>query len=132
VLNISNEIEILELESGVRITLCDETRHYFGGYYHVKVLAHCDVSLDRSFFDDEPQYLDAMEKLGKSVRFERALEKMAVPAQDIESVRNQLVADFKQTTLSYLAAPDFECRLVRSEYRLILSKSANKFSYRAS
>lgn len=129
-LNINNNIEILELETGIRIMLCDETRHYFGGYYHVKVLAHCDVSLDKSYFESDAQYLDAIGKLGKSVRFERVMEKMAVPEQDIDSVRNQLVSAFKQTALSYLSAPDFECRLVRSEYRNCISKSVKKFSYR--
>lgn len=129
-MSISKPIEILELESGISISLSNETRHYFGGYYHVKILAHCDIFLDRGFFDDETEYLDALQRLGKSVRFERFLEKMAVPEQNIESELNQLVTAFKQTAVPYLSAPDFECRLVRSEYRLSLNKTAKKFPSR--
>lgn len=127
-LNNSNIITTIDLNSGLCITLSDETRHYFGGYYHVKVLAYCNVPLDRLHFEDEAQYLDAADKLGESVRFERILEKMAVPEQDIPTVRNQLVDSFKDTAVSYLSAPDFDRRLVRNEYRICNSKSAKKFA----
>ncbi len=129
-LNNSNIITTIELNSGLCITLSDETRHYFGGYYHVKVLAHCNVALDRMFFEDEARYLDALDKLGQSVVFERVLEKMAVPEQDIISVRNQLVDSFKNTAMGYMTTPDFERRLVRNEYRVILGKSVKKHASR--
>lgn len=123
-------ITTMELNSGLCITLSDQTRHYFGGYYHVKVLAHCVVPLDRCYFDDDVQYLDACNRLGDSVVFERILEKMAVPEQEITSVRNQLVDAFKQTAVSYLSAPDFDRRLVRNEYRICTSKSSSKARFR--
>jgi len=78
------------------------------------------------FFEDEAQYLDALDKLGQSVVFERVLEKMAVPEQDIASIRNQLVDSFKNTAIGYLTTPDFERRFVRNEYRVILGKSVKK------
>ncbi|MDU0459553.1 MAG: hypothetical protein RW306_12575 [Geobacteraceae bacterium] len=130
-LNNSNIITTIELESGLCITLSDETRHYFGGYYHVRILAHCDVKLDRTYFEDEARYLDALDKLGQSVVFERVMEKMAVPEQDIASVRNQLLDSFRNTSVAYMSSPDFERRFVRNEYRNILVKSVKKYAYRA-
>lgn len=130
-LNNSNIITTIELESGLCITLSDETRHYFGGYYHVRILAHCDVELDRAYFEDEARYLDALDKLGQSVVFERVMEKMAVPEQDIASVRNQLLDSFRNTSVAYMSSPDFERRFVRNEYRNILVKSVKKYAYRA-
>ncbi len=129
-LNNSKIITTINLNSGLCITLTDETRHYFGGYYHVKVLAHCIVPISVDYFDDENQYLDALDKLGESVRFERILEKMAVPEQDIAKVRNQLVEAFKDTAISYLSAHDFDRRLFRKEYRICISKSAKKYASR--
>jgi translation initiation factor RLI1 len=126
----SNIITTIKLNSGLCITLDDETRHYYGGYYHVKVLAHCAVPLDRLFFDDETQFLDARSKLGESVRFERILEKMAVPEHDIATVRDQLVDAFKNTAISYLSVPDFDRRLVRNEYRISKGNSAKKLASR--
>jgi len=129
-LNNSNIITSIELNSGIIITLSDETSHYFGGYYHVKILAQCNVSLDRMFFDDEAQYLDALDKLGQSVVFERILEKMAVPEQDIALIRDQLVDSFKNTAISYLSAPGFERSFVRNEYRSVLGKSVKKYAHK--
>lgn len=129
-LKTSNTIETIKLDSGLCITLTDETRHYFGGYYHVKVMAHCIVPISINYFDDEVQYCDALDKLGKSVRFERILEKMAVPEHHIKDVRDQLVDAFKSTAISYLSAPDFDRRLVNNEYRICKSKSDKKSAAR--
>ena len=120
---VTNPIATVRLDSGFSIALDDETRHYFGGYYHVKIVAHCTVPLDVRYFDDELQYEDARTRLGETVRFERVLEKMAVPEEEIDSVRNQLIEAFKNTALGYLSAPDFDRRLVRNEYRISCSKS---------
>lgn len=119
----ANPRAAIKLASGFSIALDDETRHYFGGYYHVKIVAHCTVPLDLRYFDDDAQYADARARLGEAVRFERVLEKMAVPEEDIDSVRNQLIDAFKNTALGYLSAPDFDRLLVRSEYRISCSKS---------
>lgn len=129
-LKASNEISSVVLDSGLCIILSDETRHYFGGYYHVKILARCNVPLDQHYFDDEAQHQDALEKWGDSVCFERVLEKMAVAEEDIKSVKNQLVDTFNATAISYLSLPDFARRFVRNEYKLYRSKSTKKFNFK--
>ena len=117
-------IETIELNSALRITLLDQTRHYFGGYFHVKVLAYCDIPLKQNYFENDAEFGDAVLKMGKSVRFERLLEKMAVPESGIESVRSQLMQAFHETTRVYLSTPDFAPRFVRSEYQKRLKKSS--------
>ena len=119
------------LDSALCITLLDQTRHYFGGYYHVKVLAYCDVPLELSYFDTDAELHDAIEKMGTSVRFERILEKMAVPESAIDSVRNQLTQAFHETTKAYLSVPDFAPRFVRSEYLKRAKKTSQIRSPRA-
>lgn len=110
-------IETIKLDSAICITLLDQTRHYFGGYFHVKVLAYCDIPLEQHYFENAAEYSDAVTKMGTSVRFERILEKMAVPGSGIESVRNLLTQAFHETTRTYLSTSDFPSRFVRSEYR---------------
>lgn len=117
-------IETITLDTDLCITLLDQTRHYFGGYFHVKVLAYCDVQVDPAYFDDDAERSDAAERMGTSVRFERVLEKMAVPESAIESVRSQLIRDFHETTVAYLSTPDFAPRFVRSEYLKRIKKSS--------
>lgn len=115
-------LETIVLDSSLSITLLDQTRHYFGGYYHVKILVFCDVPVMRSYFEDVTVYNDVVALLGESVRFERTLEKMAVPESGIESVRCQLAQDFRETSRSYLSVPDFAARFVMSEYQKRVQK----------
>ena len=117
-------IESITLDSGLCITLLDQTRHYFGGYFHVKVLAYCDIPLKMSYFENNSEFSDAVGKMGATVRFERVLEKMAVPESCIESVRCQLTQDFHDTTRVYLSVPDFAPRFVQSEYRKRIIKTS--------
>jgi hypothetical protein len=117
-------IDTITLDSALCITLLDQTRHYFGGYFHVKVLAYCDITLKKSYFENDAEFSDAVGKMGESVRFERVLEKMAVPESGIESVRSQLTQDFHETTRAYLSVPDFAPRFVRSEYQKRVKKTS--------
>lgn len=110
-------IETITLDSSLCVTLLDQTSHYFGGYYHVKVLAYCDVPLEQSYFENDSDYSDAVMKMGPTIRFERVLEKMAVPEAGIEAVRRQLTQAFHETTRAYLSFPEFAPRFVRSEYQ---------------
>lgn len=117
-------IETITLDSALSITLLDQTRHYFGGYYHVKVLAYCDIPLEQSYFENDAEFSAAVVKMGTSVRFERVLEKMAVPESGIETVRRQLTQAFHETTITYLSVPDFAPRFVRCEYQKRIKKTS--------
>ena len=120
----SSTISTIDVNHFIYLTLSDETSHYFGGYYHVKVLAFCDVPLSAVFFDSNSEFLDARDLMGDSVRFERTLEKMAVPENEIAHVRSQLVDAFNETTLGYISTPDFAGRFVRSAYLKCRSKKS--------
>jgi hypothetical protein len=116
-------ISTIELNQFINIKLLDETSHYFGGYHHVRILAYSDVPVLESFFDNSSEFKDARSRLGESVRFERTLQKMAVPENEIVTVRSQLVDAFNETTLAYLSVPDFAERFVRTAYRKCIQKS---------
>lgn len=124
-------LETIKLTTDLSVTLLDQTSHYFGGYYHVKVLAFCDIPLEPGYFANDAELDDAIVKMGSSVRFERILEKMAVPESAIETVRSQLTQSFHETTIAYLAAPDFAPRFVRSEYRKRVNKPTQVRNSRA-
>jgi len=115
-------VETITLDSALHITLEDQTRHYFGGYFHVKVLAWCDIPLQQGYFENDVEYNGAVAKMGTFARFERSLEKMAVPESEIESVRSQLLQAFRETAKAYLSSADFAPRFVQSEYQKQVKK----------
>jgi hypothetical protein len=108
------------LGGGVPATVRDQTRHYYGGYYHVRILVSADVPVLAGAFADESEYQDAVQRLGAFVRFSRTLEKMAVPDSEIEVVRQHLLASFDTNELPYLMRADFAGSFVHSEYRKAL------------
>lgn len=110
-------IRTCTLGDGLQAWLSDQTSHYFGGYYHVRILVSAVVPLSAGVFADEQEYQDAVQRLGTVVTFSRTLEKMAVPDSEIDAVRQQLLADFETNVLPYLVRDDFPGSFVRSEYR---------------
>lgn len=116
-MNVEQEIKIYTLGGGVTATVTDCTRHYFGGYYHVRILVSADVPVTSTSFETVADYDDAVARLGHSLAFSRTLEKMAVPAAEIDSVRLQLIDAFDANVLPYLQRDDFVPGFVRSEYR---------------
>ena len=120
-------IEVYQLSGGLQATVTDETRHYFGGYYHVRITVSADVPVSAAAFSDPAEQRDAVRLLGDTVRLSRSLEKMAVPADEIEAVRRHLLTSFETTVLPYLRRDDFAAGFVLSEYRAALKKCSTPF-----
>lgn len=116
-MKVEDVLKICILGSGVTATVTDITRHYFGGYYHVRIQVSADVPVTAASFDAAGDYENAVVRLGHSVTFSRILEKMAVPEVEIVPVRQQLLAAFDANVLPYLLRDDFAPGFVRSEYR---------------
>ena len=117
------------LGGGVQAVISDQTSHYFGGYYHVRILVSADVPLSAGAFADASEYQDALRCLGSSVSFSRTLEKMAVPDSEIDAVRQQLLAAFDANVLPYLLRADFAGSFVQSEYRKALKSRSSDRRY---
>jgi hypothetical protein len=111
------------LGGGVQATVRDLTRHYFGGYFHVRILVGADVPVTAGAFSDAAEYQDAVRRLGSFVCFSRTLEKMAVPDSEVETVRQHLLSSFDSNVLPYLLRDDFAGSFVVSEYRKALKSS---------
>lgn len=115
-----NFIKTCRLGGGIQATVSDHTRHYFGGYYHVRIQVSADVPVSAGAFADSTEYQDAVRRLGAFVSFSRVLEKMAVPDSEIDVVRQHLLASFDTNVLPYLVCADFAGSFVQSEYRKAL------------
>jgi hypothetical protein len=119
-------IKTCRLGNGIHAIVRDHTRHYFGGYYHVRIQVSADVPVSAGAFADATEYQDAVKRLGTVIGFSRTLEKMAVPDSEIDIVRQHLLASFDTNVLPYLVREDFADSFVRSEYRKAL-KSRTSF-----
>lgn len=105
------------LSCGTPVTVKDGTRHYFGGYYHVRLQVTAVIPVLVTAFDDPKEAEDAMVRLGHKILFRRTLEKMAVPEEELEQVRQHLLEAFEGNVLPYLQREGFVAHYIRSEYR---------------
>lgn len=90
------------------IRIYDHSQVYFGDYYRVRLEARCEIPLSL-----HPEHSgDA----GEVAVYSRSLEKMAVPSAEVDAVRMSLLAEFRQNSLPYLAAPDFPAKFVAKAF----------------
>jgi len=124
-----NIIRTCTLGGGVRAVISDHTRHYFGGYYHVRILVSADVPVSAGAFARESEHQDALRRLGIFVSFSRTLERMAVPEGEIDAVRQHLLASFDTNELPYLVRAGFAGSFIQSEYRKALKSGVAVHRY---
>ena len=111
-----NIIRECNLADGIIAVIHDVSSHYYGGYYHVRLQVTAEVPLCGDWFGSLSEYEDALGRLGTTVCFKRTLEKMAVPATEVDAVRFRLLESFETNVLAYLCRPDFPSRFVLSVY----------------
>ena len=69
-----------DLGSGITVRLCDVTRHYFGGYYHVRIEVSADVPLSTSPFADADEYRAARRLWGSGFVFTGSWKRWPCPS----------------------------------------------------
>lgn len=89
----------------------DQTRVYFGDYYHVKVTVVCafaDLADAQGLHCPDDTYRG-------SVSYTRTLEKMGVQAGDVEQVIRTLLNDFHANALPYISSQEFPQQLINND-----------------
>jgi len=100
------------LSNGLKISIHDLTRVYFGDYYHVRVKVVC--SLDNDAVDWQQYFPECLDL--RSISYSRIIEKMGVPSDEIESVTKSLLSEFDRNSLPYIASADFPKKLITNEH----------------
>ncbi len=115
--------KVFMLDNGLSVAVADVSRHYYGGYWQVAIELSTAVPVTEELFDSSSSWQDARRVLGDSVCFVRRLDKMAVPASDMERVRDELLQRMKMNMLPLLSSDRFATCFVATEYRQRLKKN---------
>lgn len=105
------------LPNGLAVIFEDHTRHYFGGYWHVRLLVRCKVPVVLSHFENQADAEDAKSLLGDQVEFARYLEKMAVPGDEKAAVMEGLVRRGVEHLLPFMGGDRFQGGFLRAELK---------------
>jgi hypothetical protein len=117
-----NLIKKLPLPNGLNITLIDHTRHYFGGFYLVKMEIMCKVPVLARYYEEPGDYNEARTLLGDEIIYSRMEEQMGVPSTEIEGVLNRLMTNFMEHSLHYFSSAQFPAKMVHAELNKIKRK----------
>lgn len=109
----------IELPNGLNFRFFDRTKHYFGGFYHVKIEVCSKIIINSVCCTFSELQLQAASVLGDSVRYSKILGRMGVLESEIQNVRGQLMSQFIESSYAYLATPSFPSVVILKELEKI-------------
>ena len=102
----------ITLDNGLTLLFTDTTRRYYGNFFRVRIVVSCSIQLTELLCPSLEDFEQLRGFLGEAAPYERILEKMGVPEQEIGTVKDHLLAKFVETSVPYLADPAFPQRYI--------------------
>jgi hypothetical protein len=102
----------ITLDNGLTLLFTDTTRRYYGNFFRVRIVVSCCIPLMEQHCPTHEDREQLRSFLGEAATYERTLEKMGVPEEEIGTVRDHLVAKFLETSAPYLSDPAFPQRYI--------------------
>jgi hypothetical protein len=107
-------LHTVTLPNGLIMEFHDQSNRYFGDYWRVSIEARCRIPVEDAFPDKmDPELERARVLLGETLVYERALDKMGVPGDEVPSICRKMIESFLESNASYLSDPSFAARYVR-------------------
>lgn len=112
----------LLLSNGLQVSIYDVSRHYFGGYWRLRMEARCPVPLSAAGIADLSRLEELRCQLGDPVLFVSSLEQMAVPPDQVEQARAALEQRLLAQVIPLLEHADFAASFVTKQYQQKLKR----------
>lgn len=109
-------LQQIALPNGLMATLTDRTRHYFGGYWLVRLTVTCPIPVIENNLPDSIDLASARNLLGEQVEFVHNLERMAVPGDEKEQVISSFMERFEVSLLPFISSDKFPPSFIQKEY----------------
>lgn len=114
-----------KLDNGVELTIYDACRPLIGDRWLVTLIVRAKVAVKEALEADNPTGADmdtVCKALGDEVVFEQKRERNFIDDAEKDAVFQVMYDLFQESTLKYVAHPDFPRKLIANEYRTYLSK----------
>lgn len=116
----------IDLENDQTLVICDMSRKIGADAYVVRVKAKMDIEIKPELFTGpgfskeemtEIQLDDILSVLGDRIRYEYAVERNFIMADEKDAVFDKLVSTFMENLGQYVSKPQFPGKLVLKEYK---------------
>ncbi|MGE0084792.1 MAG: hypothetical protein AB7S75_10250 [Desulfococcaceae bacterium] len=115
-------VKKLELDNGLVLKILDESKKLVGDRWVVRCTARIDIpTACVKKQENGPDTEKILAALGDTVCFEQKRERNFVGEKEKEAVFDSLCSFFLDTSLSYLAHPEFGTKFILKKYREYLS-----------
>lgn len=119
-------IREIPLQNGLTLRYYDQTRHYFGDFYLVKLELVCNIPLQLEYFETSSMFDEAKQLIGDSAVYRRAFEQMGVASTAIGAVSDRLIEHFTRNSLTYFSSCSFPVKFVNAELNKARKKLAGR------
>jgi len=121
-------IKETNLANGLNIQIFNLTRRYYGDYHRVVLEVCCQMEVIPEQMPETVEFVEVRSLLGEKVVHRRTLERMGVPTAAVDSAIDELIAQFTEHSLAYLASSSYPRKLILTELRRVRRKPAMKLS----
>ena len=118
-----NITQTIALDNGLTLEIVDRSCPVAGDCWQVSFLARISIDVNPRTLPDDVDPEDACRLLGKSVVYEYRRDRNFIDRKNAEPAFEQAKASFLESTLSYLATPEFPRRFVFGKLRAAREKA---------
>ena len=121
-------LEKINLTNGLTLNIFDLSRPIAADTVKVELSMQIKVVLEKAYFANNQDYIDVKNVFGEELTFDHKTERTIVSKKDENTVREELLATFKNNLLKYLASENFSQMLALS---VLLDIKNNPYKYQS-
>ena len=110
-------LEEIRLSNGLTLQIFDLSRAIATKTVKVELSMQIKINLEASFFADTSDYDQVKNIFGEELTYTHKAERIIVPKENEDAVREELISTFKNNLLGYLSAANFSQKLALSMLR---------------
>jgi hypothetical protein len=110
-------LEEIKLSNGLTLQIFDLSRAIAAKTVKVELSMQIKINLETSFFADPSDYDQVRNIFGEELTYSHKAERIIVPKENEDAVREELINTFKNNLLGYLSAANFSQKLALSMLR---------------
>ena len=110
-------LEEIQLSNGLTLKIFDLSRAIATNTVKVELSMQIKINLETSFFADTSDYDQVKNIFGEELTYRHKAERIIVPKENEDAVREELINTFKNNLLGYLSAANFSQKLALSMLR---------------
>jgi hypothetical protein len=110
-------IEQIKLSNGLTLKIFDLSRAIATNTVKVELSMQIKINLEASYFADTCDYDQVKNIFGEELTYDHKAERIIVPKENKDAVREELINTFKNNLLGYLSADNFSQKLTLAMLR---------------